>query len=139
MSSFCKCKSYSHFLSKSISVYDIFNDQSFNNMLTNNIVSFEQLGPEKLSTALISHLILQCIYPKYSYCQDSHNNPKYWDRLFWANSVDPDQMLQNAVSDQVLHCLLLIQQVLSTSKGSQMDLLNGIWSGSTLFAHAYLF
>ena len=28
-----------------ISVYAIFNDQSFNNMLTNDIVSFEQLGP----------------------------------------------------------------------------------------------
>ena len=24
----------------------MFNDQSFNDMLTNNIVSFEQLGPE---------------------------------------------------------------------------------------------
>ena len=24
----------------------------------------------------------------------------------WANSEEPDQMLQSAVSDQVLHCLL---------------------------------
>ena len=31
-----------------ISVYGIFNDQTFNHMLT-NIVSFEQLGPEVLS------------------------------------------------------------------------------------------
>ena len=45
VSSFCKCKSYSHFFSKNISVYAIFNDQSFNDMLTNDIVSFEQLGP----------------------------------------------------------------------------------------------
>ena len=45
MSSFCKCKSYSHFFSKNISVFSIFNDQSFNNMLTNDIVSFEQRGP----------------------------------------------------------------------------------------------
>ena len=45
VSSFCKCKSYSHFFSKNISVYAIYNDQSFNDMLTNNIVSFEQLGP----------------------------------------------------------------------------------------------
>ena len=37
VSSFCKCKS--------ISVYAIFNDQSFNDTLTNDIVSFEQLGP----------------------------------------------------------------------------------------------
>ena len=40
-----ECKSYSHFFSKNISTCAIFNDQSFNNMLTNDIVSFEQLGP----------------------------------------------------------------------------------------------
>ena len=49
MSSFCKCKSYSHFFSKNISVHAIFNDQNFNDMLTNNIVSFEQLGPDDCS------------------------------------------------------------------------------------------
>ena len=38
-------QSYSHFFSKNISVYAIFNDQSFNDTLTNNLVSFEQLGP----------------------------------------------------------------------------------------------
>ena len=35
----------SHFFSKNIPVYAIFNDQSFNGMLTKNIISFEQLGP----------------------------------------------------------------------------------------------
>ena len=44
MSSICKCKSYSHFFSKNIGVYAVFNDQSFNDTLTNNIV-VEQLGP----------------------------------------------------------------------------------------------
>ena len=34
-----------HIFSKYISVYVIFNDQSFNDTLTNDIVSFEQLGP----------------------------------------------------------------------------------------------
>ena len=43
--SFCKCKSYSHFFSKNIRIYAIFNDQSFNDTLTNDIVSFEHLGP----------------------------------------------------------------------------------------------
>ena len=38
-------KSFSHFFSKYISIYAVFNDQSFNDTLTNNIVSFEQLGP----------------------------------------------------------------------------------------------
>ena len=46
VSSFCKCKSYSHFLRKSIRVHAIFNDQSFNNMLINDIISSEQLGPD---------------------------------------------------------------------------------------------
>ena len=44
VSSFCKCKSYSHFFSKNSSVYVIFNYQSFNDTLTNNIISFEHLG-----------------------------------------------------------------------------------------------
>ena len=39
------CKSYSHFFSKNISIYAIFNDQSFNDSICNDIVSFEQLGP----------------------------------------------------------------------------------------------
>ena len=34
------------FFSKNIIVYAIFNYQSFNDTLTNDIVSFEQLGPE---------------------------------------------------------------------------------------------
>ena len=33
------------FFSKNISVYAIFNDQSFSDMLTTDIASFEQLGP----------------------------------------------------------------------------------------------
>ena len=45
MSSIGKCKSYLHFFSKNISVYAIFNDQSLNDTLTNDIVTFEQLGP----------------------------------------------------------------------------------------------
>ena len=37
-------KRYSHFFSKNISIYAIFN-QSFNDTLTNEIVGFEQLSP----------------------------------------------------------------------------------------------
>ena len=33
------------FFSKNINIYAIFNDQSFNDMLTNDSVSFEQLSP----------------------------------------------------------------------------------------------
>ena len=49
---------YSHFFSNNISIYAIFNDQSFKDTLTDDIVSSEQLGPE----SKIYH-----IYPKYSH------------------------------------------------------------------------
>ena len=45
VSSFCKCKSYSHFFSKNISLYAVFDDQNFNDTLNNDITSFDQLGP----------------------------------------------------------------------------------------------
>ena len=45
MSSFCK-KLLTFFFSKNISIYALFNDQSFNATLTKNTVSFEQLGPD---------------------------------------------------------------------------------------------
>ena len=46
--------------SKNITVYAIFNDQSFNKTLTNDIVSFEQLGPD------IFHIFTQNIDCRYS-------------------------------------------------------------------------
>ena len=58
---FAENKSYSHFFSKNISVYVIFNDQSFNDMLTNSIVSFEQLGPELKWTCLVHIVMFSCI------------------------------------------------------------------------------
>ena len=33
------------FFSKTISIYAIFDDQNFNDMLSNDIINFEQLGP----------------------------------------------------------------------------------------------
>ena len=38
------------------------------------------------------------------------------------NCVDPDQMLHHTAPNEGLHCLPLIQQVLDTATGSQMDL-----------------
>ena len=57
VSSFCKCKSYSHFFSKNISIYALFNDQSFNDTLTNGIISFEQLGPDLSNFLFVSKSI----------------------------------------------------------------------------------
>ena len=42
-----------HFFCKNISIYAIFNDQSFNDTLTNDIVSFEQLSPGVVPLAFI--------------------------------------------------------------------------------------
>ena len=55
-----------------------------------------------------------------------HTYSKYSDRQVQANSVDPDQMLQNASagSDQGLHYLPLIQQFLDILSGSKMDVQN---------------
>ena len=52
VSSFCKCKSYSHFFQQNIRIYAIFNDQSFNETLTDDIVSLEQAGPDVVSKTL---------------------------------------------------------------------------------------
>ena len=43
------------------------------------------------------------------YMADYVRLTKYWDSKAFANSADPDQMLQNAVSDQGLHCLPYIE------------------------------
>ena len=43
MRSFCKSKSYSQFFSKNISKHAIFNNQSFNDTLTNDIGRFKKL------------------------------------------------------------------------------------------------
>ena len=42
---FANAKATHIFFSKNISVYVIFNDQNFNDSLTNDIISFEQMDP----------------------------------------------------------------------------------------------
>ena len=46
---FANAKATHIFFSKNISIYAIFNDQNFKDTLTNNIVSFEPLGPDEKS------------------------------------------------------------------------------------------
>ena len=41
--------------------------------------------------------------------------------LICANSVDPDQVLQTVASEQGLHSLPLIQQLLVATTGSEMN------------------
>ena len=45
---FANAKATHIFFSKKFSLYAIFNDQSFNDTLTNDIVRFDQLGPGDL-------------------------------------------------------------------------------------------
>ena len=52
-------------------------------------------------------------------------------QLAWANIVEPNQLLQNALSDQDLHCLPFIQQFIDTSAHSKVNLFYDIQS--TLF------
>ena len=49
---------------------------------------------------------------------------KYLDEQDWKNSANPDQVPKNAMFDQGLYCLLIIQQFLDTSTGtcSEMDI-----------------
>ena len=52
------------FFSKNISIYVVFNDQSFNYTLTNDIISFKQLGPDVLTQFLLFIMISipSCIF-----------------------------------------------------------------------------
>ena len=89
---------------------------------------------ETLPYNLGLHCLLRTVWPKtkvyYSnahmyLCWVLHNNPKYWARYVFANSVDPDQMLQNAASDQGLHCLSYIQKRLYN--GLLFQILGQVW------------
>ena len=44
------------------------------------------------------------------------------NRQAWQNSIDPDQLLQNAAFDQGCHCLPLIDQYLRHITDSKMGL-----------------
>ena len=61
-----QCKSYSHFFSKKFQHICISLDINFNESLTNDVVSFEQLGPDALCTLCqannetITHLLWKC-------------------------------------------------------------------------------
>ena len=58
-----KCE-YSHFFSRNISIYAILNDLSFNDTLTNDIVSVEQLGPDEYVSYFFANLYVLSTYWK---------------------------------------------------------------------------
>ena len=63
------CKSYSHFLSKKFQHICISLNVNFNESLTNDVVSFEQLGPDK---ALVLAKSLTVLFLHISYVVGTH-------------------------------------------------------------------
>ena len=103
------CKSYSHFFSKKFQHICLSLDVNFNESLTNDIVSFEQLGPEFLSENFVFGGEIFNIFV--FACFRNGKNPFYifltcLNIAGWmANSEDSDQMSHVAASDLGLHCL----------------------------------
>ena len=69
------------FFSKNISIYAISNDQSFNDMLTNDFISFEQLGPGDLKPIKTSPLNLMQLQITLSvkYHSETYNHKHWWN------------------------------------------------------------
>ena len=82
VSGFCKCKSYSHFFSKNISIYAIFNGQSFNDTLTNDIVSLEQLGPDVFFFVVVFFLFVFFLHAEVLTVSDPQ------DMFSWINKIN---------------------------------------------------
>ena len=61
------CKSYSHFFSKKFQHVCVSLDENFNELLTNDVVSFEQLGPEVLTHFRLNKLPLHYILEESGY------------------------------------------------------------------------
>ena len=67
-------------MSKNISIYAIFNDQSFNDTLTNDIVSFEQLDPGLQNHLKVKRISLNLSKSKFCVLlkvEDLRNSRKY--------------------------------------------------------------
>ena len=68
------CKSYSHFFSKKFQNICVSLDVNFNESLTNDIVSFEQLGPETVygieMLSYMRHCVIKTAASKLTYLED---------------------------------------------------------------------
>ena len=89
---------------------------SFNDTLTNDIVSFEQLDPgnlitETVRTAHTWHYLGHCY----------HIYPEYLDGWASANNADLDQTAPKGKADQGLHYFPFSYKILATSLCSLMD------------------
>ena len=99
MSSFCT-KSYSHFFSKKFQHICVSLDVNFNESLTNDIVSFEQLGPGVLIAGCLgistSVPILHIQYFfKGNFCS-THKNTWHWSFLAYLRLIFNQIVIQSA-------------------------------------------
>ena len=71
------CKSYSHFFSKKFQHIRVSLDVNFNDLLTNDVVSFEQLGPEVKTGEKVRHFVVVvcCYFPAKIYLADIYQKP----------------------------------------------------------------
>ena len=105
------------FFSKNIRVYGIFNDQNFNDTLTDDIISFEQPGLDNNigTNCLVISLSLNPFMPSgqvhllYKESLVGFHLLPYFEEIsvLNANSVDPDRTPRSAASDQGLQCLTI--------------------------------
>ena len=105
--------------SKNISIYAISNDQSFNDTLTNDIVSFEQLGPEHY----LGHTKRKGVY---EHAQNTQI------QIHPAHA--PSLIRVFALHRYVLYCLMFL---LAYTKRPWSDCGCAGWSESSLFAYAH--
>ena len=109
------CKSYSHFFSKKFQHICVSLDVNFNESLTNDVISFEQLGPD----------VISCHFPNYLYgwpeqtvqyqirhcriwseCTLCHSSSRFYiDTLIWY--VLMFQMIPNSCATHALLSVLL--------------------------------
>ena len=119
---FANAKATHIFFSKNIGIYAIFNDQSFNDWLTNNMVSFEQLGPGCLQmlvhvSAHLHHTLIKLFFQVSFKClhlaNHSLENIYIWnlaDEGIFFNSKRNHFWVQGGASNQnIVHlCKVLI-------------------------------
>ena len=99
------------FVSKNISAYAIFNDQSFNDMLT-NIISFEQLGPRQYrhQTTICPNQLppTKSIISQYATGNDHARVPNFHlQKMYSCYYNHPDRIIQVYrlyISFLLLHC-----------------------------------
>ena len=82
------CKSYSHFFSKKFQHFCVSLDVNFNELLTNDIVSFEQLGPDVWVISLISDNGQDTIKPGILSMKDKQVEAPKGEYNIWELSID---------------------------------------------------